>query len=169
MYSLNIPVPGYISERAWELRSRLTGFEELRDRHTLVVKRLEVTTREEYLERERSVRDVVRDTVPFEARVTGIDTFASPPAGRAPVVYFVVESPGLVALHGQLVDAFGAVSGIEGNRYEPHITLARGGDAGSIAALDEIEISPFSWTVERLIFWDATRQLPAGDIRLPAR
>lgn len=168
MYSLNVPVPGAVSEQAWALRSHLTDFELLRDEHTLVVKRLDARTQGEFAAVERAVRDRVRGTAPFEVEVDGIDVFTSPPAGPAPVIFFAVDSPGMVALHRDLVEDFGAVEALEGDEYRPHITLARGGNPDALDAALEIDISPMSWTVERLIFWDATRELPAGEIPLPA-
>lgn len=168
MYSLNVPVPGVVSELAWSLRSRLLGFEELRDEHTLVVKRLQVDSREGFHERERAVRAAVHDTPPFELAVTGIGVFTSPPTSPSPVVYFEVESPGVRALHRDLVEAFGAVKGIEGAGYVPHITLARGGSREAVESITSTDLETITWTADRLLLWDGARDLPAGEIALPA-
>lgn len=167
MYSLNVPVPGAVSERVWDLRSALTGSERLRDELTLVVKRLDARSAGEFAAIERAIREELSGTAPFEAELTGIDCFEDPPAGPAPVVYLAVESPGLEALHSELVDRFGAVGETEGDAFVPHITIARGGNPSAIAELEDASITGYRWTVDRLIFWDARRELPAGDLNLP--
>lgn len=169
MYSLNVPVPGAISAIAWELRSSLTGFERLRDELTLVVKRLEARSAGEFAADERAVREALAGTDPFEIAVTGLDLFTDPPAGPDPVVYLAVESPGLRALHRELVERFGPVGAIEGAAYAPHITLARGAtDPEAVETALAAEIGEHRWTVDRLVFWDARRELPAGEVALPA-
>lgn len=169
MYSLNVPVPGAVRERAWELRSQLTVFERLRDEHTLVIKRLDARTSGEFAALERATREEVAGTAPFEASITGIGHFESPPAGPSPVVYLAVESPPLERLHRRLVEGLDAVPELEGDAYRPHITLARGTtDHEAVEALLQTDVEPVTWTVDRLVFWDARRELATGTIRLPA-
>ena len=169
MFSLNAPVPGAVSALAWELRSQFTPFDVLRDEHSLVIKRLTARDGASFHEESKEVRAAVSGTAPFEVAITGIDWFSNPPAGPAPVIYFDVESPALFELHMQLVDALGAVSDIEGEPYQPHVTVARGGgDAELLERLREIQFEPVHWSVDRLIFWDTKRELPVGEISLPA-
>ncbi len=169
MYSLNVPIPGAVSSQVWDLRSSLSGFDRLRDELTLVVKRLEARGAGEFAASERAMREELTDVAPFEAEIAGWDVFEDPPAGPAPVVYLAVESPRLETLHTELVDRFGAVGAIEGDAYVPHITIARGD--GDIEALESRGLRGFEgyrWTVERLEFWDARREVPTGEVRLPA-
>lgn len=168
MYSLNVPVPGAVSEIAWDLRSSITGFELLRDELTLVVKRLDARTAGEFAALERAVRSELAGTAPFEVEVQGIDRFEDPPTDPAPVVYLDVHSPAIESLHADLVDRFQALGPVEGAGYTPHITLARGGPSDARAALRDVTEPSHRWTVDRLIFWDARRELPAGEVALPA-
>lgn len=169
MYSLNVPVPGAVSSQAWDLRSVLTGFERLRDEHTLVIKRLEARSAGEFAALERAIREELTGTAPFEVEITGLGIFREPTTEPGPVLYFDVQSPGLVRLHEKLVSRFGAVGEIEGADYTPHITLARGGgDPSVIDDLLDMEGPTHRWTVDRLVFWDARRELPAGEVSLPA-
>ena len=101
---------------------------------------------------EAEVRPLLRGVGPFELSVTGVDYFETPPRGSGPVVYLVVESPGLRRLHESLVDAFGGVEGLEGDGYVPHVTLARGGrieDAERLAG----PVDSVTWTASRLDVW----------------
>lgn len=169
MYSLNVPIPGAVSSQVWDLRSTLAGFDRLRDELTLVLKRLDARSAGEFAAVERAMRQELSGVAPFEAEIDGVDVFEDPPAGPAPVIYLAVESPRLEALHEELVDRFGAVGAIEGEAYVPHITIARG--EGDIDGLEEHgigELDGYGWTVDRLEFWDARRELPAGDVGLPA-
>lgn len=167
MYSLNAPVPGAVSALAWDLRSSLTGFDRIRDELTLVVKRMEARSAGEFAADERAFREALGGQGPIEAAIVGIDVFEDPPAGPSPVVYLDVESPGLVDLHDRLVDRFGALGDIEGADYDPHITLARGA-SDPVDTLRETAEPYHAWTIDRLVFWDARRELPAGDVSLPA-
>lgn len=149
MYSLNVPVPGVVKRLAADLHPKLTGFDRVRDRHTLVCKRLEGEV-DPHRVREQ-LRPVLADASTFEARIDRIDYFGRPPHGSAPVVYLAVESPGLRALHDRLVDVFGAVEGLEGgDDYAPHVTLARGGSLETARELATEPIDPVTWTVSRL-------------------
>lgn len=169
MYSLNVPVPGGLSELAWEWRSSFGEFDVLRDELTLVVKRLEATTAGEFAADERAVREAIRGIDPFEVSIEGLDVFEDPPAGPAPVLYIAIESEGIERLHHRLVDQFGAMGPIEGKGYVPHITLARGTDPSALEeVLDQREVPTHEWMAERLVFWDARRELPVSDVSLPA-
>lgn len=168
MYSLNVPVPGAIAELAGQLRPRLLGFETVRDRQTLVLKRLGDLDHASFPPVEKAVRRALDGAPSVEAAVTGIEVFREPISGPAPVVYLAVDSPGLVRLHHRLADVVDPVEGLEGPDYVPHITLARGGDPEvDVDRLLDVEIDPVSWTVTRLEFWDATHEQPAGKIALP--
>lgn len=169
MYSLNVPVPGPVRAIAWDLRADLLGLERLRDELTLVVKRLDARSAGEFAAVERAVRQELQGTSPFEVRITGLEAFTDPPAGPAPVVYLAIDGPELVALHRRLVERFGTEGPIEGAGYRPHITLGRGtAEPGAIDDMLATEVGDHRWTVDRLVFWDARRALPAGDVALPA-
>lgn len=136
MFSLNVPVPPAVDRLVEELRPELGRFERIRERRTLVCKRLGADLlsdphrppeKDAALSQLRSeLRPLVRGTGPFRVEITGIDAFEEPTAGPGPVVYFVVESESLVRLHWRLVRAFGGIEEIEGEEYVPHVTLARG-------------------------------------------
>ena len=169
VFSLNVPVPGAVARVAADLRPVLVdaGVERFRDRHSLVVKRFEGEESLPHL-RER-LRTALREEPAFEARVTGVDTFEDPPRGSGPVVYLAVDSPGLVALHGRLVERFGGVAGLEGDDYTPHVTLGRGGvfDADTLAALSE-RVDPVTWTVSELAVYDSRHREVVSRLPLPA-
>lgn len=169
MYSVNVPVPNAVHDLARDLRPALTGFQRIRDRgrQTLLLKRLPADDRREYLDAERRARDALRGAPAVEAQVTGLDVFREPPDGSAPVLFLRVESPGLQQLHGMLVDEFGAVGEVlEGDEYEPHVTLARG-DGPDLGPLLSREFEPITWTVEELIFYDATYHERISGLSLP--
>lgn len=169
MYSLNVPVPGRVSQLAWELRSSLTGFERLRDEPTLVVKRLPIDEPAAFPSVREDVYAAIRGTEPFDVRVHRIDVFSEPATGPGPVIYLAIDSPELESLHRRLAAAFEPIPDIEGEDYVPHITLARGGDpdTGTIERLCEQELEPVDWTVNRFVFWDPREGLPISDVRLP--
>ncbi|WP_224333318.1 2'-5' RNA ligase family protein [Haloprofundus halobius] len=162
-YSLNVPVPGAVERLATDLYPRLTRFEEVRERHTLVVKRFENRSYDRLRE---TVRTPLATEPAFEARVAGIDTFERPTRGDGPVVYLAVDSSGLLALHERLVDRFGAIEGLEGDEYVPHVTLARGGSQAAVDALRNAEFDPVTWTVSELDIWSAEYREVAGTIPL---
>lgn len=166
MYSLNAPVPGRVGALAADLFPHLVGFESIREDHSILLKRL---GDDEFGHLAERVRQELRGAPAVEARITGIDYFESPPRGSSPVVYLVVESPGLEQLHDRLVDAFGAIDGLEGDEYVGHVTLARGGgDVEAARALAEREIEPITWTITELRLWDARYGEAARTIPLPA-
>ncbi|KAB1192857.1 2'-5' RNA ligase family protein [Haloferax sp. MBLA0076] len=164
MYSLNVPVPGRVARLASDLFPYLASFDRVRDRHTLVCKRFEATDFDRLRER---LRQTLLGSPAFEARVTGIDFFEHPPRGSAPVVYLTVESPGIEAFHGRLVDEFGAIDGLEGDDYVPHITLARGGDVADARRVASQEIDPIEWTVSNVDLYDGNFRETAATISLP--
>ena len=170
MYSLNVPVPGAIERVAADLYPALQAFDVVREHHTFVLKRLEVDGPQEFDRVAKLVRRTLSGAPAVEARTTGIDGFEEPVAGPGPVVYLGVESPGLHDLHNRLVTELGAVTGLEGPSWVPHITLARGGDPTAID-LDRLrsrDPASVTWTVGSLEFYDARRGERAGMISLPA-
>jgi 2'-5' RNA ligase len=179
VYSLNVPVPGTVERRAEELRPALLPFDAVRERRTLVCKRLGGSSadggRASGAERSGGVarlRERVRTALAgapaFEARVADVDCFERPASGDAPVVYLAVESPGLQELHRRLCSTFDPVPGIEGDDYVPHVTLARGGPVEAARRLAEREVAPVTWTVDRLSLWDASYEESVDEFRLPA-
>lgn len=166
MYSLNTPVPGRVSALASELYPSLVGFESVRERHSILVKRLGAEGPFARIA-ERS-RRILRDAPAVEARVAGIDYFEEPPRGASPVVYLTVESPGLTRIHRRLVDELGAVDNLEGEDYTMHVTLARGGDVEAARRLAERDVDPITWTISELQFWDASHAEVVSTVSLPA-
>ncbi|WP_256685523.1 2'-5' RNA ligase family protein [Halococcus qingdaonensis] len=164
MFSLNVPAPGRVKRLAAEFHPRLASFERVRERHSLVCKRFES---EEYDRLSERARRALDGTTPIEARVTTIELFEEPVRGPGPVVYLAVASPGLVAIHERLVDAFGAITGLEGDEYVPHVTLARGGSVDRAEALRARTVDSIEWTISELSFYDATHDERAGTLSLP--
>jgi len=168
VFSLNVPVPGEVRGLAGDLRNRLLAFDSVRERHTLVVKRLDGAAKGGRDRIEAQARRALAGTPAFEARVTGIETFVEPVSGPGPVVYLAVESPGLWRVHERLVECFGAVEDLEGPAYTPHVTLARGGPLEAAERLAAEPIDPVTWTVSELHFFDAQYGERLGMIPLPA-
>jgi len=167
MLSCNAPVPGRVSRLADRMHPDLVGFESVRERHTLLVKRLgEVGPGGVDPVADRA-RRALSGLPPIRAKVDGIDLFEEPPMGPAPVVYLAVESPGIFEAHDRLVAEFGAVEGLEGEDYTPHVTLARGGDLAAARRLCERELDPVTWTVEELHLFDAAYAETVRRISLP--
>lgn len=166
MYSLNVPAPGRLERLAADLHPRLAGFERIRERHSLVLKRFE-SDDGGYDRLYERVRRTLAGAPAVEARVSAIDCFADPVRGPGPVVYFAVESPGLLALHERFVDAFGAVPSLEGTDYVPHVTLARGGSAEQVRTLRAAEFEPVEWTVSALSLWDPVHRESVATLSLP--
>lgn len=182
MFSLNVPLPPALGELAADLHPKLSGFDRVRDRHTLVCKRLGIgdvpdrvasgarsgppdaasgtdptPPKSDALAALREdLRPLVSGTDPFDVAVTGIDVFDAPASGSRPVVYLAVESEVLVRLHHRLCAAYGAIEGIEGDDFVPHVTLARGGnpDPGVVADLVGAEFEPIRWRVHALDLYD---------------
>ncbi|TYT63981.1 2'-5' RNA ligase family protein [Natrialba swarupiae] len=166
MYSVNVPVPGRVRTLANELYPELVGFETVREDHSCLLKRL--GDADHVAQLQHRAHRALEGTPAVEARIAGIDYFSDPPLGSAPVVYLAVESPGLEAIHADLVDVFETVDGLEGPEYVPHVTLARGGEESAARRLADREIEPISWTVTELEFWDGTYKLPVSRVSLPA-
>lgn len=161
MYSVNVPVPREATRLAVGLAATCVTATPRRG-HTLVVKRL---PDDPFAEMARRARDALAGTPPFAVRITGVDLFRDPPSGEAPVAYLAVESPELRRVHRALCEVFDPVAGFEGDDYDPHVTIARGGDA---ARLLDAEIEPVEWSVERLALWHPGRELEVETVSLPA-
>ncbi|SFC25565.1 2'-5' RNA ligase superfamily protein [Halobiforma haloterrestris] len=166
MYSVNVPVPGRVRTLANELYPELVEFDDVRETHSCLLKRL--GDADHVAQLQHRTHRALEGAPAVEARITGIDYFENPPLGSAPVIYLAVESPGLESIHADLTDAFDAVEGLEGTDYVPHVTLARGGDAAAAARLADREIEPVSWTVSELEFWDGLEKLSVSRVSLPA-
>jgi 2'-5' RNA ligase len=168
VYSLNVQVPGAVERLAEELRPALLGFESIRERHTLLCKRLGDAPPGGVPRLREQIRTALAGAPAFEVRVSGIDYFAYPPLGEGPVVYLHVESPGLRRVHERLVGDFPAIEEFEGDDYVPHVTLARGGSVEAARRLAEREVEPVTWTVNRLGLWDAAYEDEVATFSLPA-
>jgi 2'-5' RNA ligase len=166
VYSVNVPVPGRVHELANGLYPELVGFETVRDEHSCLLKRLGEADHVTQLQ--HRTHRALEGAPAVEAQITGIDYFADPPLGSAPVVYLAVESPGLEQLHATLAELFDVVEELEGEDYVPHVTLARGGDEATARRLAERELEPITWTVSELEFWDGQYKLPVSRITLPS-
>lgn len=166
MYSVNVPVPGRVRQLADRLYPDLVGFETVREDHSCLLKRLGEADHVAQLQ--HRAHRALEGAPAVEAEITGIDYFADPPLGSAPVVYLAVESPGLEEIHAELTEAFEVVEELEGADYVPHVTLARGGDVETAKRLADREIDPVRWTVSELEFWDGTYKLPVSRVSLPS-
>lgn len=164
---MNLRVPPAVERLADRLHPKLTPFEQVRERHTLVVKRIEADTWREGRGgvRER-LRRVLDETKPFPVRVDGVDYFADPPDGRGPVVYLRVESAGIHQLHRRLCQEFPVVDALEGENYVPHVTLARGGSVADAERVAETAIEPVEWTAKRALTWDREHREAVDRFRL---
>ncbi|WP_418280113.1 2'-5' RNA ligase family protein [Halorubrum sp. DTA98] len=177
MFSLNVPLPPAVERLAADLHPKLTGFDRVRERYTLVGKRFGVDDVGEAGRTHRSkdaavatlradLRPLLAGTGPFDVSVTAVATFETPAQGPAPVVYLAVESDVLVRLHRRLCAAFDPVDGIEGDDYVPHITLARGGGSKAVDALSDVDIDPIEWRVHELALYDPEFREVADRIEL---
>ncbi|MFB6353737.1 MAG: 2'-5' RNA ligase family protein [Halobacteriales archaeon] len=166
MFSLNAPVPGRVRQQLEDLRPALTDFATVREEPTLVVKRFGDLTPDGLDRVESEARLALAGASAVAARLDRLAVFEDPPAGPAPVVYVAVESPGLKRLHDRLVEAFGAVEGLEGDDYVPHVTVARGGTPDTLDRLADVVLEPVEWTVTELWFWDARQGERTGRVSL---
>jgi 2'-5' RNA ligase len=172
--SLNAPLPRVVARLASDLAAALPAARERgRGEHSLVVKRLgEPTAGEPDPDRSHRLaarlREALAGTPAFEARIAELDLFEEPTAGPAPVVYLAVESSGLRGLHARLCDEFGAVDGLEGDEYVPHVTVARGGDADAARRLVDRAIDPVEWVVSELVFYHSRHSESSSRFSLPA-
>lgn len=169
MYSLNVPVPTAVADQRDELEPRLEPFSTVRDSLTLVVKRFGDRSPEAMEALQRRIAGLLAKWPPVEARISHIDAFESPAGGPAPVVYLAVESPGLEALHTDLVDRFGTADPqIEGHNYVPHVTLARGGPMAALADITGPLDVPIEWSIESLELWSVQYSQPVTEFTLPS-
>jgi 2'-5' RNA ligase len=160
VYSCNVTVPPDLSRLARGLASDC--FEATpRDRHSLLVKRLG-DGRPSTLA--RRVREALSGTEPFEARISRIELFRDPPVGRGPVAYLRVDSEPLLEIHRKLCAVSDPVEGLEGDEYDPHVTIARGGDAGRLAGRT---VDRRTWRIESLSLWSAEYNEVIERISLP--
>ncbi len=183
MFSVNVPLPPTIGRVADDLHPKLAGFDRVRERRTLVCKRIDANDvinsdargdhnpdRSRALGRLREMlRPVLADVDPFDAAVTGIGVFEAPTAGPGPVVHLTVESGALVSLHRRLCASFDPVEGVEGDAYVPHVTLARGGGAVDDAVVDtlvDVDVDPVVWRVDGLELYDTAVREVAGRVGL---
>lgn len=159
MFSVTVPVPPAVRDLADRLRPALSGFDRIRPSRTrtLVVKRLPAETRREYLAAASRATSALGDVSPFQVRITGTGSFRDPPRGPGPVAYLAVESAGLQRAHERLVAEFGAVDGLEGPDYVPHVTLARGGSRDAVARLADRSVEPIEFSVTELHAYDTDR------------
>lgn len=168
MFSLNVPVPAAVARLASEVAADWpSATPRTREEHTLVLKRLGSADRTEFSRLRARTRAALAGAAPFAVRVARIDQFRTVPAGEAPVVYLAVDGDELRGLHERLVTEFGAVAGLEGPDYVPHVTIARGGDPSVADRLVEREVDPIEWHVEELRYHDARRGVTAGRLSLP--
>ena len=168
MYSLGVPIPGAVERLAEDLHPALLAFDSIRERHTLVCKRLGEAPPGGVARLSEQARQALVGAPAFEISISGIDYFEYPTRGEGPVVYLAIESPGLLQVHDRLVEAFSAIEELEGEDYSPHVTLARGGDVEAAERLAQRDIEPVTWTVSRMILWDAMYEETVTEFPLPA-
>ncbi|SEH50736.1 2'-5' RNA ligase superfamily protein [Halopenitus malekzadehii] len=184
MFSLNVPLPPAVDRLANDRHPDLVAFDRIRERHTLVCKRLgsdDIRSggggrdggRDPGRSRDRAVtrlrerlRPVLTGTDPLDLSITGIGYFEVPVQGPGPVVYLRVESDDLDRVHRRLCGAFDPVTGIEGEEYVPHVTLARGGSIERAQAIADSEMDPIEWRARSLTIYDAEFREPAGTVSL---
>jgi hypothetical protein len=192
VFSLNVPLAPAVGDLAADLHPKLSGFDRVRDRHTLVCKRFGVDDVPDRVASDGRAEggapaggpsppkpdalDALRDdlhpllagTDPFPVAVTGIDAFDAPASGSRPVLYLIVESDALVRVHRRLCAAYGAIEGIEGDDFVPHVTLARGGNPGPgvVADLVTADFEPIRWRVHALDLYDPEFREVAATIDL---
>lgn len=160
MYSCNVTVPPDLSRLARGLASDCYEATP-RDRHSLLVKRLG-DGRPSALARQ--VRAALAGVGPFEARLSTIELFRDPPVGPGPVAYLRADSPQLLEIHRTLCELFDPVEGLEGEGYVPHVTIARGGDAGRLAGRT---VGNRTWTIDSLSVWSPKYDEAVERIALP--
>ena len=177
MFSLNVPLPPAVDRLADDLHPQLVAFDRLRERRTLVCKRIGAEDvgvapgRDPTAERDRAVaeirervRPVLDGTDPIDLRITRIEYFRRPTRGPGPVVYLRVESGDLRRVHRRLCGVFDPVEGMEGEEYTPHVTLARGGDIEAAERLTNLEVDPIEWRAGSLEVYDPDFREPAATI-----
>lgn len=170
-FSVNVPVPPAVKRLAADLAPELTAYDSVRDDFTLVCKRL--GDPESFAATEQRVRDALRGAPAFEAQISELGAFRNPPVGPSPVLYFVVESPGIEQVHESLCAYFDPVPGMEGDDYVPHVTVARGVESGPLNrdptdSLIGREVGPVTWNVTELQVRDGIYGETTTRISLPA-
>lgn len=165
MYSLNVPIPSEVAALARDIARELPrAHARVRGEHTMGVKRFDSDAA--YSRIEARTRELLAEHSTFEARIDEVGIFENAPIGTSPVVYLAVDSPDLRDIHSQLLDAFGPVeTGIEGENYRPHVTVARGGSP-EMAERVLGAVDPIEWTVSELQFWDAETNKPVSTLSL---
>ena len=154
MWSLNVSMPQNIVRAIREVALGASGWEEICEDPTLVIKRFEKVDVSGHVESE--IKLLLESVEPFDIEIGNLERFDVAERGSSPVLYLEVKSPGMKALHEILVDVFGSVKGVEGENYIPHITIARGG------GVRDVDFSGFSgptiWTAETLEFWNRDKR-----------
>ena len=150
MWSLNVSMPQNIVRAIKEVTLGVSGWEEICEDPTLVIKRFEKGDVDGHVESE--IRLLLEGVEPFDIEIGNLERFDVAERGSSPVLYLEVKSPGMKALHETLVDVFGSVKGVEGENYIPHITIARGG-SGDYIEFDGLSCDT-EWTVEMLELWN---------------
>lgn len=169
MYSLNVPLPSEVPRRAAAIARELPrATPRERGTHTLLAKRLGRGDATEFARYEAAAREAVAGTAPFGVRIGRVDVFAEAVTGTSPVVYFAVESPGLIELHERLCERFDPIEDLGGEDYVPHVTIARGGSIDAARAVAGPLDDPIEWTAESLAFYDVERGVRTSEISLPA-
>lgn len=163
MYSLNVPLPGAVY-RVLQSFKPVLG-DDTRDDPTLVLKRLDTTSMDATVI-EKRVRHTLQSTAPFDVDITAVDTFDSPTTGTGTVLYLAIDSPPLHRIHDRLCDIVDPDPAVEGPNYTPHITIGRTTDADRIDTVSARDITPVSWTVTTLEFYDASTDTIHGQIAL---
>jgi hypothetical protein len=185
VYSLNVPLSPDVRAHVERLEPLLEPFDWIREDHSLLLKRVgdgspgdlaEGTPTTESAPTPangdpvaivKRVRESLGSAPAFECRLDGVGVFEDPPAGSAPVVYLRAEGEPLYRLHRQLCETFPPVPVLEGQDYDPHVTLARGGPDHAVARLKKRRIEPITWTVGSLELYDGDRRLVVEEIDLP--
>lgn len=162
MYSCNVPVPPKVARLARGLAADCIEATP-RDRHTLVLKRLGEGNPDALA---RRIREILEGTPPFEVRTAGVELFREPTTGQGPVAYLRIESPTLYELHDTLCSVTEPIDGLGGDNYNPHVTIARGGDADRLAGTETG--GSITWTVNSLLVWAGPYREPTARISLPA-
>lgn len=141
MFSLNVPLPPAVEGLAMDLHPKLSGFDRVRERHTLVCKRFGV----------EDVADIVGT-----GGVEGVADAVSGSGGVDPERPRPPKPDALVRLHRRLCAAYDAVEGIEDDAYVPHITLARGGEpnADAVDRVLDISFDTIRWRTHALDLYD---------------
>lgn len=163
MFGLNAPVPHAVRQEAAAFLPLLGTAAQTQ--YTLIVKRLTVDDTPQSVMIKR-IRQLLDDEEPFPARITTVETFDEPTSGQGTVIYLAVASPGLHTLHERLCTVVPPAPALEGSDYVPHITIGRTTDQAIIDTALARSIEPVSWTVDTLVFYDASTGDRHGRIEL---